>query len=139
MTNRSSKGFYGPSALPFDHELAKTFAPRFRGMYNCRRTHERIARVGDAVHAPRFHRVWRARGACGDDGGRSRPRRKWLDRAHFLDLVAAVNFVPGPNSTELAIHIGQLRAGFAGLLVAGVCFITPAVLIILPIAWAYAT
>jgi chromate transporter len=66
-------------------------------------------------------------------------RRKWLDRAHFLDLVAAVNFIPGPNSTELAIHIGQLRAGFAGLVVAGVCFITPAVLIILPIAWAYVT
>jgi chromate transporter len=64
-------------------------------------------------------------------------RRKWLDRQHFLDLVAAVNFIPGPNSTELAIHVGQLRAGFRGLVVAGICFIAPAVLIILPIAWAY--
>lgn len=65
-------------------------------------------------------------------------RRKWIDREHFLDLVAAVNFIPGPNSTELAIHIGQIRAGFAGLVVAGICFIAPAMLIILPIAWAYA-
>jgi len=65
-------------------------------------------------------------------------RREWIDRQHFLDLVAAVNFIPGPNSTELAIHIGQLRAGFPGLVVAGVCFIVPAMLIILPIAWAYA-
>src|SRR4051812_49388960 len=62
-------------------------------------------------------------------------RRGWIDRQHFMDLVAAVNFIPGPNSTELAIHIGQLRAGFAGLVVAGTCFITPAVLIILPLAW----
>ena len=46
-------------------------------------------------------------------------RRAWIDHQHFLDLVAAVNFIPGPNSTELAIHIGQLRAGFRGLLVAG--------------------
>src|SRR5687767_3594053 len=66
-------------------------------------------------------------------------RRRWLDRAHFLDVVAAVNFIPGPNSTELAIHLGQIRAGFAGLVVAGTCFIAPAVLIILPIAWAYVT
>jgi chromate transporter len=64
-------------------------------------------------------------------------RRHWLDRQHFLDLVAAVNFVPGPNSTELAIHIGQLRGGLRGLIVAGACFIGPAMLIILPIAWAY--
>ncbi|HTL28572.1 MAG TPA: chromate transporter [Tepidisphaeraceae bacterium] len=64
-------------------------------------------------------------------------RRQWLDRTHFMDIVAAVNFVPGPNSTELAIHIGQLREGFVGLVVAGFCFITPAVLIILAIAWAY--
>jgi len=64
-------------------------------------------------------------------------RRKWLDRGHFLDLVAALNFIPGPNSTELAIHLGLIRAGLPGLLVAGLCFITPAVLIILPLAWAY--
>lgn len=64
-------------------------------------------------------------------------RRHWLDRGHFLDMVATVNFIPGPNSTELAIHLGLLRAGFAGLLIAGVCFVVPAVLIILPIAWFY--
>jgi chromate transporter len=64
-------------------------------------------------------------------------RRKWIDRQHFLDLIAAINFIPGPNSTELAIQLGYIRAGFAGLVVAGVCFIVPAVLIILPIAWAY--
>ena len=64
-------------------------------------------------------------------------RRKWLDREHFLDAVAAVQVVPGPNSTELAIHMGQLRGGFRGLLVAGACFIGPAVLIILPLAVAY--
>ena len=64
-------------------------------------------------------------------------RRGWLDRQRFLDLVALVNFIPGPNSTELAIHLGLIRAGFRGLVVAGVCFIVPAVLIILPIAWAY--
>jgi chromate transporter len=64
-------------------------------------------------------------------------RRGWVDRQRFLDLVALVNFIPGPNSTELAIHLGLLRAGFRGLVVAGVCFIVPAVLIILPMAWAY--
>jgi chromate transporter len=64
-------------------------------------------------------------------------RRRWVDRQHFLDLVAAINFVPGPNSTELAIHLGLIRAGRAGLVVAGFCFIVPAVLIILPLAWAY--
>src|SRR5947207_7739581 len=64
-------------------------------------------------------------------------RRKWIDRQQFLDLVSAVNFIPGPNSTELAIHIGLLRAGYLGLITAGICFITPAMLIILPIAWLY--
>jgi chromate transporter len=64
-------------------------------------------------------------------------RRAWLDRRHFLDVVAAVNFIPGPNSTELVIYLGWLRAGLAGLIVAGTCFIFPAVLIILPIAWVY--
>jgi chromate transporter len=64
-------------------------------------------------------------------------RRNWVDRQHFLDLVAAVNFIPGPNSTELAIHLGLIRAGYPGLVVAGACFIAPAVLIILPIAYVY--
>jgi len=64
-------------------------------------------------------------------------RRKWLDRQHFLDLISAINFIPGPNSTELAITLGGVRAGLPGLIVAGVCFIGPAMLIILPIAAMY--
>jgi len=64
-------------------------------------------------------------------------RRNWLTRKHLLDIISAINFIPGPNSTELVMHLGYLRAGMAGLVVAGACFITPAVLIILPIAWAY--
>jgi len=64
-------------------------------------------------------------------------RRHWLTREQFLDLLGATNLIPGPNSTEMAIHIGHQRAGWAGLLVAGVCFIIPAALITLLIAWAY--
>lgn len=66
-------------------------------------------------------------------------RRRWLDRQHFLDLLSTINFIPGPNSTELVIHLGLLRAGAGGLIVAGACFILPAMLIILPIAWLYTT
>jgi chromate transporter len=64
-------------------------------------------------------------------------RRRWLTRDEFLDLVGATNLIPGPNSTELAIHIGYARAGWAGLLVAGTCFIVPAMAIVLALAWAY--
>lgn len=64
-------------------------------------------------------------------------RRKWLTRQTFLDLIGAHNLIPGPNSTEMAIHVGYLRAGFAGLLVAGACFILPAVIIVGTIAWGY--
>jgi chromate transporter len=64
-------------------------------------------------------------------------RRRWLTRAEFLDLLGATNLIPGPNSTELAIHIGHARAGWPGLLVAGVCFILPATLIVAVLAWAY--
>jgi chromate transporter len=64
-------------------------------------------------------------------------RRRWLTRAEFLDLLGATNLIPGPNSTELAIHIGHARAGWPGLLVAGVCFILPATLIVSALAWAY--
>lgn len=64
-------------------------------------------------------------------------RRQWLSDAEFLDLLGATNLIPGPNSTELAIHIGHKRAGFAGLITAGACFILPAMLIVLCIAWAY--
>jgi chromate transporter len=57
-------------------------------------------------------------------------RRRWLTDEEFLDLVAAVNLIPGPNSTELAIHIGLRRGGWQGLLVAGACFILPAAIIV---------
>ena len=56
-------------------------------------------------------------------------RRRWLARDEFLDLLGATNLIPGPNSTELAIHIGHRRAGWPGLLVAGTCFIAPAALL----------
>lgn len=64
-------------------------------------------------------------------------RRGWLTREHFLDLVGATNLIPGPNSTEMAIHVGYVRAGWPGLLVAGASFILPAVLISAAAAWAY--
>jgi chromate transporter len=64
-------------------------------------------------------------------------RRAWLARDKFLDLLGATNLIPGPNSTEMAIHIGYLRRGWAGLLVAGGCFILPAMLIVAAFAWAY--
>lgn len=64
-------------------------------------------------------------------------RRGWLTRERFLDLVGATNLIPGPNSTELAIHIGRDRCGWRGLLVAGACFIAPAAIIVAAIAWAY--
>ncbi len=64
-------------------------------------------------------------------------RRSWLSREKFLDLLGATNLIPGPNSTEMAIHIGYQRAGWAGLLTAGSCFILPATLIVAAIAWAY--
>jgi len=66
-------------------------------------------------------------------------RRRWLSDEQFLDLLGATNLIPGPNSTEMAIHTGYARAGRAGLLVAGICFIAPAMLIVLVLAWAYAT
>jgi chromate transporter len=64
-------------------------------------------------------------------------RRKWLDDQHFLDLLGATNLIPGPNSTEMAIHIGFVRAGWAGLVVGGACFILPAMLIVTVLAWGY--
>jgi chromate transporter len=64
-------------------------------------------------------------------------KRKWMSEQHFLDLVGATNLIPGPNSTEMAIHIGQERAGWRGLLIGGICFIMPAVLITLCFAWLY--
>jgi chromate transporter len=64
-------------------------------------------------------------------------RRQWVNRATFLDLLGASNLIPGPNSTELAIHLGYKRAGWLGLLTAGVCFITPAMLIVWLLAMLY--
>lgn len=64
-------------------------------------------------------------------------RRRWLTREELLDLIGAVNLIPGPNSTELAIHLGHRRAGWPGLLVAGTCFIAPAMGIVMLLAWAY--
>jgi chromate transporter len=64
-------------------------------------------------------------------------RRGWMSRAELLDLYGATNLIPGPNSTELAIHIGHRRAGFPGLVVAGASFIFPASLVTLAFAWAY--
>jgi chromate transporter len=64
-------------------------------------------------------------------------RRRWLTRAHFMDMLAATQLVPGPNSTEMAIHIGYIQQGLPGLIVAGICFILPAFLIVLAISIAY--
>lgn len=64
-------------------------------------------------------------------------KKKWMTEDYFLDLVGATNLIPGPNSTEMAIHIGQEKAGWRGLIVAGLCFIFPAVLITGFFAWMY--
>jgi chromate transporter len=64
-------------------------------------------------------------------------RRKWITREHFLDLVGATNLIPGPNSTEMALHVGYVRSRLSGLIVSGLSFILPAVLITGILAWAY--
>lgn len=64
-------------------------------------------------------------------------RRRWLTKEHFLDLLGATNLIPGPNSTEMAIHVGYVYGGWLGLIVAGVCFIFPAVMITGVFAWLY--
>lgn len=64
-------------------------------------------------------------------------KRKWMSSQHFLDLVGATNLIPGPNSTEMTMHCGHERAGIKGLIVAGSCFIIPAVIITGIIAWFY--
>jgi chromate transporter len=64
-------------------------------------------------------------------------RRRWVSDAEFLDLLGLTNLIPGPNSTEMAIHLGYTRAGAWGLVLGGVCFIVPAMLIVLALAWAY--
>lgn len=64
-------------------------------------------------------------------------KRKWITHEHFLDLVGATNLIPGPNSTEMTMHCGHERAGRAGLFVAGLAFIIPAIIITGLIAWFY--
>ncbi len=64
-------------------------------------------------------------------------RRKWLDEQRFLDLLGATQLIPGPNSTEMVMHLGYLRAGWPGLLLGGAAFIIPASLIVTAFAWAY--
>jgi chromate transporter len=64
-------------------------------------------------------------------------RRGWLTREQFLDFLGATNLIPGPNSTEMAIHVGRVRRGWAGLLVAGISFILPAALMVGCLAWVY--
>ncbi|HZU81728.1 MAG TPA: chromate transporter, partial [Polyangiaceae bacterium] len=64
-------------------------------------------------------------------------RRAWLSPQEFVDLVGAAGLLPGPSSTEVAIFVGQRRAGWRGLVVAGACFILPAAVLVTAIAWAY--
>lgn len=64
-------------------------------------------------------------------------RRRWLDDARFLDLLGATNLIPGPNSTEMVIHVSYLRAGWRGLVAGGVGFILPAMALVLALAWVY--
>ncbi|GAA1008209.1 chromate transporter [Acrocarpospora pleiomorpha] len=66
-------------------------------------------------------------------------RRGWVSDQRFVDLMGATNLIPGPNSTELAIHLGFDRARWRGLIAAGVCFILPAALMVTGLAWAYVT
>ncbi len=64
-------------------------------------------------------------------------QRQWVTRERFVDLVGAVNLLPGPNSTELAIYLGEIRGGVPGLITAGACFILPAAVLVVALAWAY--
>ena len=66
-------------------------------------------------------------------------RRAWISPERFLDMLGATNLIPGPNSTEMVLHVGFIRAGFTGLLVAGTCFVFPAVAIVTALAALYAS
>src|SRR5580765_8072711 len=63
--------------------------------------------------------------------------REWIGDREYAQLIGLSNLVPGPNSTEVAMHVGRVRAGSRGLLVAGICFILPAFLMMLGLAWLY--
>src|SRR5215469_9028357 len=64
-------------------------------------------------------------------------RLGWVSRERFLDLLGAVNLLPGPSSTELAIYLGEVRGGMVGLVISGACFILPAAVLVIALAWAY--
>ena len=64
-------------------------------------------------------------------------RRRWIDRQHFLDLMAATNLLPGPNSTQMTMHVGYVQKGDRGVLAAGTAFILPAMLVTLGLSWAW--
>src|ERR1019366_6285456 len=64
-------------------------------------------------------------------------RRRWITREEFLDRIGAASLIPGPTSTEVVIYLGYLRAGWPGLVVAGMCFIVPAAVMVACFAWAY--
>jgi len=64
-------------------------------------------------------------------------RRKWLKDEEFLDLMGATNLIPGPNSTEMAIHLSYMKAGVRGLILGGISFILPAVFIVIVLAFLY--
>ena len=66
-------------------------------------------------------------------------KRKWVTHQHFLDLMGATNLIPGPNSTQMTMHLGKERAGNAGLFIGGLAFILPAIFITGVFAWLYAT
>ena len=64
-------------------------------------------------------------------------RRKWLDEQQFLDLMGATNLIPGPNSTQMAIHMGLERAGLRGMIVTGSCLIFPSAVLVTILTWLY--
>lgn len=64
-------------------------------------------------------------------------RRRWVDDQTFLDLLGATNLIPGPNSTEMTMHLGYVRAGWPGLIAGGTCFVLPAMLMVIGLGWVY--
>ena len=83
------------------------------------------------------HHLWRTgRGRCGDEPGSGR-KQGWLTQEHFMDLLATTNLIPGANVVEMAVHTGYVRAGWPGLIVAGIAFIVPAFVVSLALGWTY--
>src|SRR5579885_2599357 len=100
------------------------------------RNAQRIVRLGVEANRTVFPAAWhdRLRGPAAHIAMMEEEfvrRRGWVSRADFLDVLGASNLIPGPSSTEMAIHIGHQRAGWRGLVIAGVCFIVPAMLIVM--------